>query len=74
MQLSSWRLVVPMMDGNFDCKVDLTLSVLQILYKAMHVLELRVNHCCNVKLLLQDEIHIVSAYMCMSVYWDRRVY
>lgn len=30
-----------MMDGNFDYKVDLTLSVLQVLYKGMHVLELQ---------------------------------
>jgi len=40
MKLSSWRLFFPVMGGNFDCKVDLTLSVSQILYKAMHVLEL----------------------------------
>lgn len=52
-----------MMDGNFDCKVDLTLSVLQILYKAMHVLVLQgsINCYCNIKLLLQDEINIISA-------------
>lgn len=63
MKLNSWRLVFPMMDGNFDCKVDLTLSVLQILYKAMHVLVLQgsINCYCNIKLLLQDEINIISA-------------
>lgn len=60
MKLDSWRLFFPMMNGYFDCKVDLTLSVLLFLYKAMHVLELQnsINCYCNIKLLLQDGIEI----------------
>lgn len=54
---------MPIIGGNFDCKVDLTLLVLQILYKGMHVLEQQdsINHYCNIKLLLQNEIDVVSA-------------
>lgn len=49
-----------MTDNNFDCNVDLTLSVLQILYITMHIIELQdiinarllvVNYCCNAKLI-----------------------
>lgn len=50
-----------MTDDNFDCDVDLALSVLQILYITMHVIELQdiVSHCCNTKVSLQGEINIV---------------
>lgn len=63
MKLNTWRLFFPIIGGNFDCKVDLTLSVLQILYKGMHLLERQdsINHYCNIKLLLQNEINVVSA-------------
>lgn len=50
------------MNSNFDCELGHTLPVLQILFKAMHVLELQdsINHYLNLKLFLQGKINIVK--------------